>query len=134
MLLKFYCDYMRRNLWIGAAAVLMLLSLPAAFAQSCDWTGTWETNWGEMELQQHGNNTVTGTYTHDNGRISGTILGDVLIGTWSEDAQEDPYMPPYNAGEVEFTISDDCSSFDGRWRYGSSGEWGSWSGTRIMER
>jgi len=83
-----------------------------------------------MELQQFDNN-VTGTYTHDRGRINGTVFGNMLIGTWSEDAQENPYMPPDNAGEIEFTISEDCSSFDGRWRYGSSGEWRTWSGTRA---
>ena len=128
--LKFYCDCMRHTLSIGTAALLLLLCLPAVSAQSCDWTGTWKTNWGNMELQQFDNN-VTGTYTHDRGRISGTVFGNMLIGTWSEDAQENPYMPPDNAGEIEFTISEDCSSFDGRWRYGSSGEWRTWSGTRA---
>ena len=121
---------MRHNLWICIAATSLLLSLTAAFAQDCVWTGTWDTDWGMMDLQQSGS-TVTGTYTWDDGRIVGTTSGNMLIGTWSEDADENPYSPPNNAGDVEFTMSDDCISFSGRWRYGSSGEWGTWSGHRV---
>ncbi len=129
--LSFYCDCMRHNLWIGIAAISLLFSLPAAFAQNCDWTGTWETDWGTMELQQSGN-TVTGTYTWDKGRIIGTAFENMLIGTWSEDAQENPYSPPDNAGDVEFTTDEYCYSFGGKWRYGSSGEWYTWTGHRVI--
>jgi hypothetical protein len=96
-------------------------------ATDCGWNGTWNTEWGPLELQQSGD-TVTGTYTHDQGRIQGTISGNILVGTWSESPS---YSPPNDAGDFEFTMSDDCKSFGGSWRYGSTGSWaGSWSGTR----
>lgn len=94
---------------------------------TCDWTGAWETDWGRMELQQNGNK-VNGTYTHDQGRIQGTVSGRNLTGTWSEYPS---YSPPGDAGDIVFIISADCSSFDGKWRYGTSGGWsGSWTGAR----
>jgi len=80
-----------------------------------------------MVLQQSGN-TVTGTYTHDQGQIQGTVLGNKLIGTWTEAPSR---SSPDDAGDFEFRISDDCNSFNGNWGYGSSSEWsGGWSGTR----
>ncbi|HWQ18370.1 MAG TPA: hypothetical protein VN455_01215 [Methanotrichaceae archaeon] len=81
-----------------------------------------------MEFQQSGN-TLTGKYTHDDGRIQGTISGNKLIGTWTEVPTR---SPPNDAGDVELTLSDDCNSISGNWRYGSSGGWsGDWSGTRT---
>ncbi|MBC8275717.1 MAG: hypothetical protein H8E40_12215 [Chloroflexi bacterium] len=93
------------------------------------WTGKWESEeWGTMDLTQTGSS-VTGTYTWDQGKIDGTVNGDILGGTWSE---EPSYAPPTDAGDFEFTLSSDGNSFTGKWRYGSSGEWdGDWSGERI---
>jgi hypothetical protein len=91
------------------------------------WSGKWDSNWGEMVFQQAGS-TVTATYTHDQGRIQGTVSGNKLTGTWSE---APTYSPPKDAGDVELTLSDDCNSFSGKWRYGSSGSWGDWTGKRI---
>ena len=111
----------------GILLILTLLCAPAVLSQSCDWTGSWSTNYGQMELQQSGI-TVTGTYTWDQGRIQGSVFGNRLVGTWSEAPS---YSPTADAGDFEFTLSDDCNSFSGRWRYGSSGEWRTdWSGTR----
>ena len=45
-------------------------ALPAAN----EWAGTWNTNWGPMVLQQSGSR-LTGTYTHDSGRIEGSQMG-----------------------------------------------------------
>jgi hypothetical protein len=101
---------------------------PATPAGSCDWSGTWQTNWGEMVLSQAGTQ-VNGTYTHDAGRITGTLSGSTLIGTWSEAPS---YSPRNDAGDMQLTIAADCNSFTGTWRYGSSGDWsGDWTGTRT---
>lgn len=95
---------------------------------ACDWDGAWETDWGRMELQQNGNS-VNGIYLHDQGRIQGTVSGRNLIGTWSEYPS---YSLPGDAGDLMFVISEDCSSFDGKWRYGTTGGWsGSWIGARV---
>ncbi len=113
---------------VEMALILALLCASAVLAQDCDWTGTWDTDFGQMVLQQSGN-TVTGTYTSDQGQIQGTASGNKLTGTWSEVPSR---TPPDDAGDIEFTISDDCNSFSGNWRYDSSGGWsGSWSGTRT---
>ncbi len=94
------------------------------------WEGEWDTNWGKMILVQKGSS-VSGTYTHDQGRITGTVNRDKLIGTWSEYPN---YSPPNDAGDIEFTMSADGKSFGGRWRYGSDGSWGTWDGgKRITE-
>jgi hypothetical protein len=96
-------------------------------AQTCTWSGTWNTDWGPMQILQNGN-AVTGTYTHDQGRVDGTAYGARLMGTWSEAPS---YSPPGDAGDFEFMMSEDCQSFSGSWKYGSEGGWsGGWSGTR----
>jgi|GEM_PF-812073 len=116
----------------GSSAVLKARSLASPVTVgACDWTGTWNTVWGslssQMHLQQTGNR-VTGTYEWDNGKIEGLVSGNTLTGTWSEAPS---YSPPGDAGDFEFTISPDCNSFTGRWRYGSAGGWGEWNGTRV---
>ena len=116
----------------GSSTVLKARSLASPMAVgACDWTGTWNTVWGslssQMHLQQTGNR-VTGTYEWDNGKIEGLVSGNTLTGTWSEAPS---HSPPGDAGDFEFTISPDCSSFTGRWRYGSAGGWGEWNGTSF---
>ena len=89
------------------------------------WASKWDTNYGEMELRFSGDR-VTGEYESDDGRIEGVVSGRLMTGTWSE---KPSYAPPKDAGQFEFTLSEDGRSFTGRWRYGSEGEWRSWSGT-----
>ena len=91
----------------------------------CDFSGVWDTNWGGMKLQQSGAS-LSGTYTWDQGKISGTTSGNRLVGWWSEAPS---YSPPNDAGALEFTIADDCSTFTGNWRYGNGDTWdGTWTG------
>ncbi len=72
------------------------------------------TDCGEMTLSQSGN-LVTGTYTHDNGGIEGTVSGNTLTGRWSESPS---YQEPNDAGQFVFTMAPDCGSFTGTWGYG----------------
>ena len=96
----------------------------------CTWTGTWNTSWGKMYLVQTGNK-VTGNYEYDDGKIEGTINGNILSGTWSEAPS---YNLPYDAGEIEFTISSDCKSFTGKWRRGPTSGWAPGvTGTKISD-
>lgn len=101
---------------------------PAAAGESTPWSGSWESNWGPMEITQSGNQ-VTGTYTHNDGRINGTVSGNTLTGMWSE---APTYSLPNDAGDLVFTFAADGKSFTGNWRYGSgTGTWdGSWTATR----
>lgn len=91
-----------------------------------NWTGTYETNWGKMYLTQKGQ-IVTGTYEHDTGKITAKVSGYQLLGTWSESPS---YKAPSDAGEIMFTLSKDGKSFSGKWRYGNSGNWSAWTGTK----
>jgi len=92
------------------------------------FNGTWKTNWGTMDLRQ-GGLSVSGAYTHDKGKITGFVEGNVMTGTWSESPT---YGPDHDAGDLELVLSEDGQSFSGRWRYGSKGGWsGSWNGTRV---
>lgn len=92
--------------------------------ENCSWSGTWDTNWGEMQLIQNGD-IITGSYDTD-GQIQATVSGNMLIGTWSEPPS---YQPPDDSGGFEFFMSEDCMSFVGHWKYGSDGGWaGSWEG------
>ncbi len=52
-----------------------------------DWAGTWDTRWPDgsarIVLRQRGAQ-VDGTYRLYDGRLTGTVTGDTLQGTWSE--------------------------------------------------
>ncbi len=105
-------------------------SQPTGNLGTYSWQGEWDTNWGKMVLVQNGPN-ITGTYTYDNGKITGKVSGNTMIGTWAEAPS---YAPPSDAGDIEFTMSSDGKSFSGKWRYGSEGNWGNWEGgKRITE-
>lgn len=108
------------------------LGSSAPSAEVLPWTGVWDTGqWGTMELKQSGN-TVTGIYSWDEGKIEGTVSGNTLYGTWSE---EPSYSTPDDAGDFEFTLSSDSNSFTGHWRYGSNGDWeGDWNGEKTGEK
>jgi hypothetical protein len=91
-------------------------------------SGTWKTSFGLMTLMQDGSH-VTGSYPHDSGKIEGTLEGNVLRGSWSESPS---YKPPKDAGDLEFTFSEDGRKFTGTWRYGSQKQ--SWDGKWTGEK
>lgn len=135
---------MNRSIGIGATFVVLCLAglagcgpapatlvydqQPVAAAQ--DVSGSWTTHWGSDEvcmlsLEQSGGS-VSGSYTTTGappGNVSGAMNGNVLSGTWSDQAG--------GGGAMELTFSADGRSFQGTWGSGSSAtNGGSWSGTR----
>jgi len=83
-----------------------------------------------MQLAQDGTK-VTGTYTHDSGKVAGTLVDGVYVGKWSEYPS---YAEPGDAGDMVFYFTKDCNSFSGTWHYGThtSGAWsGTWVGTKT---
>ena len=82
--------------------------------------GLWTGDWGTMALRVEGEQ-VLGAYTHDDGRIVGTFDDGVFIGRWSEVPSR---AEPNDAGDVEFRFTKTSAglTLDGRWRYGSEGE------------
>jgi heat shock protein HslJ len=96
-----------------------------AHLTNCGYSGTWNTDWGTMQLSQTGNK-VSGTYTHDSGMINGTISDGVFVGRWSESPS---YAEPDDAGDAMFYFGKDCNSFSGNWRYGTGAAGAAWDGT-----
>lgn len=93
----------------------------------CDITGSWYSNWGDMEFKQEGSS-VTATYTYRDGKIEGVMKGNILVGWWSE---HPTYSAPDDAGAVELEFTDNCTELNGNWRFGETGEWdGGWEGTK----
>jgi len=124
-------DTWSQNSETGGRGVAQVWGIPsqieAGSVQSLNWSGSWNTDWGTMQLEQSGDR-VNGTYTHDQGRIDGTAYGNQLVGTWSEAPS---YLPPDDGGDLELMMSEDGQSFSGSWRYGSEGSWsGGWTGWR----
>lgn len=84
-----------------------------------------------MVLHQSGN-TLARTYTYNDVQIQGTVSGNTFIGTWTMAPNR---SLPYNAGDVELYMSDDCNSFSGYWRYVSDGGWtGRWTAARVVDK
>jgi hypothetical protein len=104
---------------------------PSATSAAVSWTGTWSTDFGTMLLTQSGSH-VTGSYTHDQGRLDGTLssTGRVFTGTWNEAPTR---TGPVDAGAFEFELNPDDRSFTGRWNYAkdAAGSWrGTWRGSK----
>ncbi len=95
-----------------------------------NFSGSWSTNFGILVLKQTGP-IVTGSYLTKGGKagkIAGTVTGNNLKHTWS---QEPSYAPPNDAGDGYFVISGNGKSLNGKYRYGYSGPWyGDWNGTK----
>lgn len=88
--------------------------------------GRYNTDFGEMVLEQNGTS-VNGSYALNGGRIIGTLQGNILYGTWS---QQPSYRPPNDSGEIKFTFGD-AGNFAGAWRYGNRGQWEQWNGRSM---
>ena len=95
-----------------------------------DWTGTWETNYGKVELMQNRNsrNNVTGSYGLKQGRIDGMALDADLSGKWSEAPS---YAPPNDAGEFAIHMDPSGRSFKGKWWKLAPLSEKEWNGHRI---
>ncbi|HOT06866.1 MAG TPA: hypothetical protein PLI05_06825 [Methanotrichaceae archaeon] len=74
-----------------------------------------------MTVEQSGDE-VSGSYDWIGGRIEGDIVGEKMIGQWTQSNGE--------WGRFEFTIQSDCRSFEGVWGYRDSIENGYWNGNR----
>ncbi len=99
------------------------------------FSGYWETNEGNMTLQQNGNN-VRGTYQQDQGRLLMTAEGLVLKGFWVEKDSDKTCSTSRDGslhwGRAEFTFDGDYMSFKGWWSYCDSDKpFRQWTGKRI---
>ena len=85
----------------------MILALITLLATS-NFSGTWETTYGDMVLEQNGNS-VTGWYSYGTmSAIEGTVTdGGKLMFTYDEGTA---------SGSGWFVLSESGSSFAGEWR------------------
>ncbi|MBP2022575.1 hypothetical protein J2Z44_002398 [Clostridium punense] len=93
-----------------------------------DVSGTWTTGWKgapvKMVLSQDGN-VVTGTYEFNNGKVIGTLNGNIMEGSWTE---------VDNSGLFRFNFFNDGNSFDGTWGFGKDISGGGiWYGRKLLE-
>ena len=115
------------NVLCFAATVLMLASQANAQSQTASVGGAWETTWGGgqavLDLKQKGT-AVTGIYSGTNdGKVNGTVAGNVLTGRWFGAAND--------SGAFVLTFSADGRSFNGTWGMGASKtDGGPWTGAR----
>jgi hypothetical protein len=102
---------------ISMLATVILLAGPS-------FSGSWDTNWGRIEMTQKGSK-VMGHYAGQfSGIIDGTVAGSRLNFTWSQ--------PNGQYGKGYFDISPDGSTITGSWGIEESdSNGGSWSGTRA---
>jgi hypothetical protein len=111
------------------AIVLMLASPTNAQSQAApplaNVGGAWDTTWGGgravLDLTQNGA-AVTGTYSGTNeGKVKGTLAGNVLTGNW---------LGTGDGGAFVLTFSADGKSFKGTWGMErSKSDGGPWTGT-----
>ncbi len=87
-------------------------------------SGVFNTPWNKMTLRHSGNN-ISGTYKYYNGKVTGTLRGLVLTGTWTQSN---------SSGDFIFTFSADGSSFTGKWRSKGGTTWSNgWNGNRVQQ-
>ncbi len=106
-----------------ALSTLIALFVSAAILEAVDFSGTWDTTYGIMFLQQE-NSHVNGYYTYE---AYSTVDGEVgpdgrLVFTYRE---------PNASGEGWFDLSPDSMSISGMWRPDGGGEWYEWEGYRA---
>jgi len=101
--------------------VVMLLALlcfatQSAFAETCQYN----TKWGVLTIKNVGAN-VTGSYPHNNGKITGSMQYPDIQGNWYQsDGTGNFHFVLYNGG------------FSGNWNYTGESQWrGAWNGKLI---
>jgi hypothetical protein len=106
------------------ALLLLLLAAQAPGAgEAPDFSGTWETTYGQMVLNQDGDE-ILGWYDYGGiSPIEGSLDGSGrFVFTYTE---------PDASGTGWFVLAEDGSSFQGRWSPDGSSEWYSWEGYRA---
>jgi hypothetical protein len=106
------------------------------------WTGTYFTNWGNMELVQQGTS-VVGTFGDRDGKIEGTVDGNVYTFHWSEDAKSSITSTKKRvegSGVMKFFVAEagegkiDEHRVEGTWGYGTeTSGGGKWSGYKSAK-
>lgn len=100
---------------------------PRSMPSGVSFTGTWDSTWGKMILEQQGKH-VRGTFTgYREGGLSGDLDGDIFRFVWDQ-------RVPRSHGHGYLQISPDGTHLEGRWGYmKDDGDGGRWAGDRETE-
>lgn len=93
-----------------------------------DVTGTWDTNYNLMNLEQK-DSIVVGRYDKNNGRIEGILDGNTLVGTWFESRYKVGSFD--TTGRFRFLFNTDNTFTGNRGLNESFTNEGQWNGKRI---
>jgi hypothetical protein len=83
-------------------------------------SGLYTTDFNDMLLVQVGSK-VTGTYQYADGRVEGTLSGNILKGMWYQNNGK---------GRFEFVFDSDAGAFKGKWGYDDAALSGHWDGRK----
>lgn len=106
-----------------AVLALAVLAAGGGFGQVIpDFSGTWETTYGTLVLNQEGSS-VSGFYLMGGMcTVAGTVDSSGRLAF--------TYQEPSASGEGWFELAPDGSSFSGQWRARGSSVWSDWDGYR----
>lgn len=106
---------------------------PQPLPKGVTFSGTWDTNWGQMSLDQRGGSVEGSFRVHGrykgfrNGSITGTATGNVLLFRWTQVENRQ-----YGRGYLQ--MSPDRQRLEGRWGYQQDAEGGGrWWATRVVQ-
>lgn len=107
------------------------LPLPGPVPPHVTFAGRWESNYGVMELTQHGE-TVEGTFEYRDGRLRGTATGDLLVFQWEQPGNmTEARMAVHGRGWLR--VAPDGASLGGLWGYDEAHQGGGrWTATRAQ--
>lgn len=90
------------------------------------FSGTWNTNWGTLELSQMRTGVVIGKYAgFRHGHVSGRVQGNRLVFTWTQREHA-------RRGKGYLLMTRDGDELDGRWGYNAAyDDGGRWWANRV---
>ncbi|CAN1211036.1 hypothetical protein TUMEXPCC7403_12620 [Tumidithrix helvetica PCC 7403] len=117
--------------------ILTSPSTKNSHASSCQskLAGNWQTNWGDLAVEEKGNSEIVGRYEFYNlnrGKVKGQISGTLDRATFNFDWQENAEKgQSQQQGKGVFTFSENCQEFTGSYGTGSITDEIGWQGRII---
>ena len=115
--------------------ILLAVLLIPGISQAFNVAGSYSSTEGAVTLHQSGDR-VTGSYTNDNGELTGLMFNNIFEGFWIEDGSDRRCSTPkngrYHWGRVTLTF--DGNGFSGVWGHCDDKPARSWTGSRSSGR
>ncbi|MDD2500581.1 MAG: hypothetical protein PHN92_07160 [Geobacter sp.] len=115
--------------------ILLAVLLIPGISQAFNVSGSYSSTEGAVTLHQS-EDRVTGSYTNDNGELTGLMFNNIFEGFWIEDGSDRRCATPkngrYHWGRV--TLSFDGNGFSGVWGHCDDKPARSWTGSRSSGR